>query len=71
MSKVKVIQWMFIKISNIFSSETTMPIRVRFYIEHLCLTGTKVYVIGPGHMMKMASMLIYGKTLWKSSSPEP
>ena len=49
-----------IKIS-IFSSESKGPIQVRFYIEHLCLTGTKVYIIGPGHMTKMAAMPIYGK----------
>ena len=46
---------MSIKISNIFS-ETTGLIRIRFYIEHLCLTRTKVYEIGPGHMTKMASI---------------
>ena len=49
---------MSIKISNIFSSETTGPIRVRFYIGHLCLKRTKVYIIGPGHMAKMAAMPI-------------
>ena len=27
----------------------------------LCLMETKVYIIGPGHMTKMASMTIYGK----------
>ena len=43
--------------------ETTGPIEVWFYMEHLCLTGTKVYIIGPGHMTKMAAMPIYGKTL--------
>ena len=32
-------------------------------MEHLCLAGTKVYIIGPGHMTKMAAMPIYGKTL--------
>ena len=42
---------MAVKISNI--SETTGPIQVRFYVEHLCLTGTKVYIIGPSHMTKM------------------
>ena len=26
----------------------------RFYIEHLCVAGTKVYISGPGHMTKMA-----------------
>ena len=29
--------------------------------QHLCLMGTKVYISGPGHMTKMASMPIYGK----------
>ena len=31
----------------------------------------KNYSNGPGHMTKMAAMLIYGKNLKKSSSPEP
>ena len=31
----------------------------------------KVYIFGPGHMTKMATMPIYGKNLKKSSSPEP
>ena len=56
MSKVKVI-----KISNIFSSETKGPIQVRFYTKHLCLTGIKVYIIGPGYITKMAVMPIYPK----------
>ena len=56
---------MSIKISNIFS-ETTGTIQVRFYIEHLYLMGTKVYVIGPGHMTKMASLPIYGKKPFKN-----
>ena len=54
---------MSIQISNIFSSETKEPIRVRFYIEHLSLTGTKIYILGPGHMKKMAAMPIYGKII--------
>ena len=33
--------------------------------------GMKVYSNDPGHMTKMAAMLIYGKKLKKSSSPEP
>ena len=33
--------------------------------------GTKVYSNGPGHMTKMATMLIYRKNLKKSSSLEP
>ena len=52
---------MSIKISNIFFSETTGPIQVRFYVENVCLTGTKIHIIGPGHMTKMAAMPIYGK----------
>ena len=35
-------------------------LKFRLYIEHLCLMGTKVYIIGPGHMTKMANMPIYG-----------
>ena len=27
--------------------------------------GTKVYIIGPGHMIKMAAMPIYGKISFK------
>ena len=48
-------------ISNLFSSETTGPIRVRIYTYYLCLMGTKLDIIGPGHMTKMASMPIYDK----------
>ena len=33
--------------------------------------GTKVYIVRPGHMTKMAATPIYGKNLKKSSSPEP
>ena len=33
--------------------------------------GTKVCSNDSGHMTKMAAMLIYGKNLKKSSSPEP
>ena len=51
---------MSIKISDIFS-ETTGSIRVRFYVEHLYLMGTKVYIISPGHMTKMAAMPMYDK----------
>ena len=57
--------------SNIFSSETTGPIEVKFYMEPPWDGGTKVCSNGPGHMTKMAAMPIYGKKLKKSSSPEP
>ena len=56
---------------NIFSSETTVPIKVKFHMELLWDRGTKVCSNGPGHMTKMAAMAIYGKNLKKSSSLEP
>ena len=56
---------------NIFSSETALPIKAKFYVEPPWEGGTKVYINGPGHMTKMAAMPIYGKNLEKSSSPEP
>ena len=58
-------------ISNVFSSETAWPIKAKFYVEPPWEGGTKVYINGPGHMTKMAATPIYGKTLQKSSSPEP
>ena len=57
--------------SNIFSSETTWPIKAKFYVEPPWEGVTKVYINGSGHMTKMAAMPIYGKNLKKSSSPEP
>ena len=48
-------------ISNIFSSETTWPIKAKFYVEPPWEGGTKVYINGPGHMTKMAATPIYGK----------
>ena len=57
--------------SNVFSSETALPIKAKFYVEPPWEGGTKVYINGPGHMTKMAVMPIYGKNLKKSSSPEP
>ena len=50
-------------ISNIISSETTGPIKAKFYVEPPWEGGTKVYMNGPGHMTKMAAMPIYGKNL--------
>ena len=46
---------------NVFSSETTWPIKAKFYVEPPWEGGTKVYINGPGHMTKMAAMPIYGK----------
>ena len=48
---------------NIFSSETALPIKAKFYVEPLWEGGTKVYINGPGHMTKMAAMPLYGKNL--------
>ena len=56
---------------NIFSSETTGPIKVKFHVEFLWDGGRKVCSNSPGHKTKMATMPIYGKNLKKSSSPEP
>ena len=56
---------------NIFFSETTGPIKVKFHLELLWDGGTKFCSNGPGHMTKMAAMPIYGKNLKKPSSPEP
>ena len=48
---------------NIFSSETALPIKAKFYVEPPWEGGTKVYINGPGHLTKMAAMPIYGKNL--------
>ena len=50
---------------NIFSSETTGPIKVKFHIELLWDGGTKVCSNGLGQMTKMAAMPIYSKNLNK------
>ena len=51
---------------NIFSAETTGPIKVKFHIELRWDGGTKVCSNGPGHMTKMADMPIYDKNLKKN-----
>ena len=58
-------------ISNVFSSETTWPIKAKFYMEPPWEGGPKVNINSPGHMTKMAAMPIYGKNLNKYSSPGP
>ena len=45
--------------SNIFCSETAWPIKAKFYVE----PETKVCINGPGHMTKIATVLIYGNNL--------
>ena len=47
--------------SNIFSSETTVPIEIKFYVEPSWGGGTKVCSNSLGHMTKMAAMSVYGK----------
>ena len=49
--------------SNLFSSETTGPIEAKFHVEPQWDGGTKVCSNDPGHITKMAAMLIYGKNL--------
>ena len=56
---------------NIFSSETTGPIKVKCHMELLWGGRTKVCSNVPGHLTKVAAMPIYGKNLKKSSSLEP
>ena len=51
--------------SNIFSSEITWLIEVKFRVEPPWDGGMKVCSNGPGHMTKMAAMPIYGKNLKK------
>ena len=53
-------------ISNIFSSETTEPIKLKFHMETPYDGGTKVCSNGPGHMTKMAATPIYGKKPFKN-----
>ena len=57
--------------SVIFSSETAWQIKAKFYVEPPWVGGTKVCSLHLGYMTKMAAIPIYGKTLQKSSSPEP
>ena len=49
-------------ISNVFSSETAWPIKPKSCVEPP-LQGEKVYINGPGHMIKMADMPINSKNL--------
>ena len=56
---------------DFFTSETAWPIEAKFHMKPPWDGGTKVCSNGPGHMANMATMLIYGKNLKKSSSLEP
>ena len=55
-------------VSKNFSSETTRTIKAKLHVEHPWEGGTKVYLNGPGHMTKMATMPIYGKNRKKNLS---
>ena len=48
--------------SKIFFSKTAWPIKAKFYVEPPWVGGTKVCSRHLGHMTKMATMPIYGKT---------
>ena len=56
---------------NIFSSETTGPVEVKFHVEPPMDGRKKIYSNGLGHMTKMAVMSTYGKNIKKFSFPEP
>ena len=57
--------------SNMCSSETTWPIKAKFYVKHLKDRVINVYINNPGHMTKMAARHGMVKISQKSSSPEP
>ena len=57
--------------SNFFFLETARPIEAKFHVKPPWDVGTKICSNGPGHMTSVAVMSVYGKTLKKSSSPEP
>ena len=44
--------------SKDFSSETTVPISIKFHMQALDRGGKKVYIFRPGHMTKMDAMPI-------------
>ena len=47
--------------SNVFFSETTWPIKAKFYVEPPWVGGTKFCSRHLGHVTKMAAEPIYGK----------
>ena len=56
---------------NFFFLETGWPIEAKFDVEPPWDGGTICCSNSIGHMTNMATMPIYGKSLKKSSSPEP
>ena len=59
-------------LSTIFKylKKNAWPIKAKFHVEPPSEGGTKACFDSPGHMTKMASTLVNGKNLHKSS-PEP
>ena len=51
---------------NIFSSEITGPIKLKFHMETPEDAGTKVCSNSPGHMTKIAATPINGKNSFKN-----
>ena len=55
-----------VNIFNIFSSETTGPIKKEIHMKYLWDGAMKICSTGPGLMTKMAVMAIYGKKFKKN-----
>ena len=62
---------MYWDFQTISPPETAGLISIKFHIQHPGNGRLKICSNGPGLMVKMATMPIYGKNLKKSSSPEP
>ena len=58
------------RVSNI-SSSIIGPVATKVHIESRVVEGTKICSNCPGHVTSMATTPKYGKTLLKSSTPEP
>ena len=56
---------------NLFFSETIVRFGTKVHMKALGRMEMKIYINDLDHMTNMAAMPIYGKTLKKSSSPEP
>ena len=54
--------YMYITINLYIFSETAWPSNAKFHVQPPCEEG-KVYINGPGHMIKMAAIPIYGIVL--------
>ena len=63
--------YVYSQCSNVFFYENTWPFIIKLHIEHPLEGRTKVCINGQGHMTKMAAISLYGKNLYKASSPGP